>query len=508
MGICSGACLGAQTKDQCLCKAGFTDFGMETDECAAEKWEVAVMGQNTACRSVENRLSVTMTANVPLTTAVQTINIVQAGLGYADGTLDVIEPGSENFSGSFQTSPVGSIVSVRFLSPGRWFLGQPTGVRILHAPGCAVVDISCTSTAQEGTIGRVDIVAPGLGYVDGLLLLSGGGGAGAAATVKADISAGGITQTLFATVGSRGGGYTADPAVSVVYAGLTRCDDGTAAVAPGEGCLQEQTITKVIVRAGMTGCLIGDVVQAVGGGGGGFRATVTGVTPLQSITTVSISNHGAGYAADPLATVGTGACRCQDKPGNIPGNFATCLTLFRANNATVRARRAGGAVLSAVTGSKVIIGPMTGATQPFSDGVPVEVTSNVAKSIAGGTSLSCGFTNKGGLLCWGQSEQRVIKTVFTWACGYSARYYRFRPILMRSNTAKNVQITEFEFFTKGHVEAKVTGVSNPGGFQGATAGFEAVKLIDRDPGTYWKDLNANPVIFDMGVSIVLESYRS
>ena len=77
MGICSGACGGATAKAQCLCKAGFTDFGVESDVCNSERWEVASIGQNTACRSLGNQLSVTMTANVPLTTAVQTINVLK-----------------------------------------------------------------------------------------------------------------------------------------------------------------------------------------------------------------------------------------------------------------------------------------------------------------------------------------------------------------------------------------------------------------------------------------------
>jgi hypothetical protein len=279
-------------------------------------------------------------------------------------------------------------------------------------------------------------------------------------------------------------------------------------VAPSSGCLQGQTITTIKIGSGMSGCRIGDVITMSGGGGAGFRATVADVTPLQSITQISIENHGTGYTSDPLVVISSALCMCNFQAGNVAGNFAACLKLMRGTNATVQARRAHGAVLEAETGSKVVIGPMPGATQPLPDSSPVEIDSNTAKSIALGTSLACGFTAKGGLLCWGQSEQRVVQSVFTWACGYSARYYRFRPIRMRSGRTTNVQITEFEFFSKGRVPIRVSGVSNPGGYQGTTAGFEPNKLIDADAGTYWKDLNGLPVIFDMGESVVLEGYRS
>ena len=64
------------------------------------------MGQSTACPSKNNIIGVTLQTNAELTTAVQEIAVVSAGKGYADATLDVVEPGGVGFSGKAITRPV------------------------------------------------------------------------------------------------------------------------------------------------------------------------------------------------------------------------------------------------------------------------------------------------------------------------------------------------------------------------------------------------------------------
>jgi hypothetical protein len=157
--------------------------------------------------------------------------VIQGGYGYADGKLNVIESGSEGFEGSFGTSSMGTIESITFEKAGRWFLGNPERVEIYHGPGCAEADAGCSTTRQEGTIGRIDIVDAGSGYVDGVLALSGGGGgSGVDASFLADEDTGAITSVRFAAVSSRGSGYTQDPSVDVAFLGATRCDDGSSVV--------------------------------------------------------------------------------------------------------------------------------------------------------------------------------------------------------------------------------------------------------------------------------------
>ena len=70
-------------------QVGYTSFGQALAGCVAQRWTDGSIGQSTACAARPNLLTVTLAANAPLTTAVQRVEVLHPGEGYAHGRLMV-----------------------------------------------------------------------------------------------------------------------------------------------------------------------------------------------------------------------------------------------------------------------------------------------------------------------------------------------------------------------------------------------------------------------------------
>jgi hypothetical protein len=292
MGVCTGACGGSRQRGDCVCKEGFTDFGVAGAQCAAVRIDFARAGQNTACAAKRNLVTVTFSANARLTTAVQEVRVVRRGRGYVPGRLAVDEDGGRYFAANFSVDGLGSIAGITISIPGRGYSGNPKAVRALYPPACAVNASGCEGREQGGTIAAIRIVSPGIGYVPGRIVASGGGGVGCRAAFDSYIcdanlvegcaaAFGTITAVAFAAAQDHGAGYSSPPTLVVVYPGPVRCDAGGAAAVPRVDCTQEGTITTLRFLAGRTGgCGVGERIFAVGGGGAGFEARVVAVSPF------------------------------------------------------------------------------------------------------------------------------------------------------------------------------------------------------------------------------------
>jgi len=46
-----------------------------------------------------------------------------------------------------------------------------------------------------------------------------------------------------------------------------------------------------------------------------------------TITSIEITNHGAGYTANPSLSSSDSSCLCEGQPGSVPGAFDQCLKL-------------------------------------------------------------------------------------------------------------------------------------------------------------------------------------
>lgn len=111
----------------------------------------------------------------------------------------------------------------------------------------------------------------------------------------------------------------------------------------------------------MTGCAVGDILTAFGGGicevedegkactadadcgaagtcagGSGFSATVTAVSGTGSVTAVYITDPGAGYGSNPSLVSDNAACLCDGNAANVQGNLNTCLVTIRTETTQVR----------------------------------------------------------------------------------------------------------------------------------------------------------------------------
>ena len=493
MGLCAGACGGSVTAGDCLCKAGFTSFGQAgpASGCTAVRLESALVGQSTACAGGSNLLTVTFSANAALTTAVQSVIVLARGSGYVPGRIDVVESGGRYFDAGFAVLPDGGVRGVSINVPGRGFGGSPRAVKLFYAAGCAVNDTECQVTEQEGTIARIVIASAGLGYVPGSVSVDGdGGGRGLLVTFDSDACDaladetcaahfGAVIGVSFATAKSHGYGYVRPPTLSLVYAQAVRCDDGKAALppTPAPGCLQEGTITRLrLTGTRMSGCNTQTRIYAVGGGGSGFEALVSAVSPFGSIldTGMTIINHGAGYSADPAIQVfGPSTCECNGNASSAPGAFAGCLQLVRAHGAKLVAQLAGGAALGAVTGARLLV---AGLPASIMQSTQVPVWSIPVVSVSVHTTQSYGILSDGSLISWGKSESiQTDSNVMVWRCGFKSRYFRFVTIAVRGGIGtQGVHLAEIELYAAGQklsvVDATNPGGSNPPGFTASKAG--------------------------------------
>ena len=506
MGVCTGACKGSTTKLDCLCAPGFTRFGQTSDECTSLSFSKTKMGQSTACPAKDNIIGVTIQANAALTTAVQSIRILNGGAGYTTSTLQVVEPGGVGFEGRGDVRESdGQISSVVIDEGGAQFTGFPESVQIYYAPGCAFNDMGCKSTLQEGTITSCVLANPGVGYIAGTVLISGGGGTGASAYFVTNAD-GVVIAVRFEDVSKHGQGYTTPPTIELIYSTRRRCDANGNAGAVSDTCRQLRTISSVVPSQGLTANCNTDVRLTTSGGGGlGFLASVIDTSPLGGIRRFNIINHGTGYTSNPDWQINVAACTCNGVAGNTPGAFNPCIRFLRARDAVLTAQPALNAELKATTGSRVIVTGLKSGSMPHpTDAVPIYAIG--APSIAAGETQSCGILTNGSALCWGKSEQYfTADDVQTWTCGYRARYWRFTPLSTRSG-GMSVSLSEIEFYAKdSSVKLPVVAASNPGGLN--PPGLIAELAADGDQDTKWADLRRQPLQFDFGTRVVVDRYR-
>ena len=97
------------------------------------------------------------------------------------------------------------------------------------------------------------------------------------------------------------------------------------------------------------------------------------------------------------------------------------------------------------------------------------------------------------------ADARLIPTVFP---GY--RYYRFRSTKLRDDAGANsIQLAELSLY-QGATRIHAFGVTNPGG---NNSGNEAAgRADDANVGTKWRDLNRQPLVYDMGVNTEIDFY--
>jgi YVTN family beta-propeller protein len=97
------------------------------------------------------------------------------------------------------------------------------------------------------------------------------------------------------------------------------------------------------------------------------------------------------------------------------------------------------------------------------------------------------------------ADARLVPTVFP---GY--RYYRFRSTELRDDGgADSIQLSELSLF-QGASRINAFGVTNPGG---NNSGNEAAgRADDGNTGTKWRDLNRQPLVYDMGQNVEIDFY--
>lgn len=512
MGLCRGACGGSGSKTECLCKPGFTRFGVTSDACVAYRFTLAQVGQSSACASKLNTIGVTMATNVPLSTGVQAVGILAGGMGYADATIDVLEATGKDFRGRAGVTD-GVITSVLIEAEGRYYRGSPDDVLVYFAPGCALDDSGCTKTLQAGSVATVRIASPGIGYTPGTLRLSGGGGVGAAASFLTDAN-GAVSSVVFEAAEHHGVGYSGVVTVELLYTGNTRCDTGEGALR--SSCEQKGTITALRRASGtISSCDTAIRIVGTGGGGSGFEAQVLDINAFGSIVAWRIDNHGANYISAPSLHVTSGYCTCNGVMGTTPGAFDACLVPARADGAVLEAVGAGGAQLAASSGSVLVASGFGSALLLPRAQVSgrVRVLSAGSVSISAGESQTCGVMANGTAICWGKSEAHYTfigsadEDIEVWRCGYSARLYRFRALVVRGGhpTANGVGIGELELFGRDGYKLVASKLSNPDGAN--PAGYIPELAADGDVETKWEDSHGGELVLDMGAAVAVEAYR-
>jgi YVTN family beta-propeller protein len=138
------------------------------------------------------------------------------------------------------------------------------------------------------------------------------------------------------------------------------------------------------------------------------------------------------------------------------------------------------------------------ASGSFVDTTPAEV---VEVDVAGAQMLTLKVFDNGDA-CGDRADwadARLIPTVFP---GY--RYYRFRSTRLRDDGgADSIQLAELSLF-QGANRIHAYGVTNPGG---NNSGNEAAgRADDANTNTKWRDLNRQPLIYDMGANVEIDFY--
>ena len=138
------------------------------------------------------------------------------------------------------------------------------------------------------------------------------------------------------------------------------------------------------------------------------------------------------------------------------------------------------------------------ASGSFVDTTPTEV---VDLDVSGGQLLTLRVFDNGDA-CGDHADwadARLIPTVFP---GY--RYYRFRSVKLRDDGgADSIQLAELSLY-QGASRLHAYGVTNPGG---NNSGNQAAgRADDADTATKWRDLNRQPLIYDMGANVEIDFY--
>ena len=258
-------------------------------------------------------------AVVTPTGALTEVEVVTAGFGYdslstppavavlTDGLIDTVTVTNQG-SGYVKNISIFPTVTIN----------DPTGFG-------AVLE----ANVSAGKIVSIDVIAPGAGYTNPVIVITGGSGTGAAATAttKNVQEAGGVQPTARAVLSggaitginlsSGGSGYTSAPTVTIVPGSG---DSGIGAQA-----------TAVLSGSGLTGITVSNkgsnysspTISFTGGGGEGAQASAV----LEgSVTNITLISPGSGYTSAPTVTLtgggGSGATAVATTDGNIITSIA------------------------------------------------------------------------------------------------------------------------------------------------------------------------------------------
>jgi len=233
------------------------------------------------------------TATCTLTDAgqVDRVTMVNRGLGYPAGTINVTFSGGHGThtirkgGGAAVTAKIGTGATAVPITDES---GTITDITVLTSGGGsgAAATPSITGDSVAGTSG----LSGGSGYgSQPTISFTGGGGTGAAAS--ANISGGAVTSI---TITAPGAGYTSAPALVFNNTGT----GGTGASATA--VLEVHTyLTSITLNSGGTGYTSAPVVVFDNVGTGGSGATATATTLDGIITGVTITAAGSGYTSLP-----------------------------------------------------------------------------------------------------------------------------------------------------------------------------------------------------------------
>ena len=262
-------------------------------------------------------------AVVTPTGGVSSIKVVEGGTGYdslasppavqilTTGLIDKVTVTNQG-TGYVSNSIVSPIVTVN----------DPTG-------SGAVLE----ANVSAGKIISIDVIAPGAGYTNPTVSITGGNGTGAAATAtfKNVQEPGGVTPTATAVLSggtitavnlsAGGSGYTTTPNVTIVAASG---DLGTGA-----------TASAILSGSGLTGITVSNegtnysspTVSITGGGGSGAEANAVMAGGVSSITLI---NPGSGYATAPNVTLTGGGGQGATAVATTDGNEITSISIVQS----------------------------------------------------------------------------------------------------------------------------------------------------------------------------------
>jgi phage tail sheath protein FI len=293
-------------------------------------------------------------AVVTPTGSLSSVTVVNAGTGYDSlGTPPSVSVFTEGLLDEVTVTSTGTgYVSNNLTSP-IVTVTDPTG-------SGAVLEANITN----GAITSIDIIAPGYGYTNPSISITGGNGTGATATVtfKNVQEAGGVRPTAHAilsggaitgiNLSSGGNGYTSIPTVTIVPAGQ---DTGTGATATA--VLSGSGITSVTVSSGGNN-YTSPSISFTGGSGTGAQAAAVLAGPVSSITLIS---PGSGYTTAPTVTLTGGGGSGATAVATTDGNNITSIAIVSGGvgytsepTVTITGGGGTGAVADSVVDYKVI----------------------------------------------------------------------------------------------------------------------------------------------------------